>query len=518
MSVTFTDIFCGAGGSSIGLAEAGMELKLAANHWARAIETHAANFTDAEHLCADVNNYDMRRLPTTRVLWASPICTEASPSGAGSAPKEKYRRVGGEVALVNGEPVEQAGFERTRATFYDVLRATEVHGYEVVLIENVPEVAWKWGLYEWFLHGLAMVGRGYNIQIVCVSSAHIGGGDNPFAPQWRNRKYIVATRKDIPVPDVEPRPLAWCKTCDTIVQAKQWWKPKTRRYYGFPIGKYRSQYLYQCPTGHAFVEPYVLPAASVIDWSDLGDRAPGDMPVPNTLRRIEAGLKLVREAALITVNHSGGGHRAIPLAGAPMPTRTVKIGDGVATHPLLVPCGGSRYRDAADAAEPFRPRLTRESEAVVAPPAFIAEMRNNCLASGIDEPMSTLMTSGRHHYLGTVVPPGSQQAVASTEWGRHTLVVPYRKNNKTATAAEPLLAMATKDPAALATPEHVSPDIRIEDCHFRMLKPREQLRAQRFPDEYKVLGTVHEQTMQAGNAVSANVAHWLGRQVMAVLS
>src|SRR6266487_1974443 len=71
MNVTFTDIFCGAGGSSIGLAEAGFELRLAANHWARAIETHSANFTAAEHLCADVNNYDMRRLPRTHVLWAS---------------------------------------------------------------------------------------------------------------------------------------------------------------------------------------------------------------------------------------------------------------------------------------------------------------------------------------------------------------------------------------------------------------------------------------------------------------
>ena len=32
MSLTFTDIFCGAGGSSIGLADAGFELKPAANH------------------------------------------------------------------------------------------------------------------------------------------------------------------------------------------------------------------------------------------------------------------------------------------------------------------------------------------------------------------------------------------------------------------------------------------------------------------------------------------------------
>jgi hypothetical protein len=38
-------------------AAAGFELRLAANHWERAIETHAANFTEAEHLLADVNTH-----------------------------------------------------------------------------------------------------------------------------------------------------------------------------------------------------------------------------------------------------------------------------------------------------------------------------------------------------------------------------------------------------------------------------------------------------------------------------
>ncbi|MEW2174462.1 DNA cytosine methyltransferase [Streptomyces sp. NPDC007027] len=80
MSLTATDIFCGAGGSSTGLVAAGYELKLAANHSRIAIDTHSANHTDADHICADINNYDMRRLPTTDILWASPICTEISPA------------------------------------------------------------------------------------------------------------------------------------------------------------------------------------------------------------------------------------------------------------------------------------------------------------------------------------------------------------------------------------------------------------------------------------------------------
>jgi DNA (cytosine-5)-methyltransferase 1 len=53
-----------------------------------AIETHSANFQDAEHLCANVNNYDLRRHRRAEVLWASPICTGNSPaSGRRRRPK-----------------------------------------------------------------------------------------------------------------------------------------------------------------------------------------------------------------------------------------------------------------------------------------------------------------------------------------------------------------------------------------------------------------------------------------------
>ncbi|WP_460358332.1 DNA cytosine methyltransferase [Actinoallomurus acanthiterrae] len=55
------------------------------------------------------------------------------------------------------------------------------------------------------------------------------------------------------------------------------------------------------------------------------------------------------------------------------------------------------------------------------------------------------------------------------------------------------------------------------DFRFRMLRARERLRAQRFDDSYIVTGTSEEQTMQAGNAVSANVAHWIGTKITEAL-
>ena len=110
---------------------------MGANHWDKAIATHVLNFHGAEHLIADVSNYDMRRLSGTDVLWASPICTELSPAGG-----QARRRQHAQLSLL--EPaghVPSAALDRTRATFWDVVRATEVHRYKVVLIENVVDRA-----------------------------------------------------------------------------------------------------------------------------------------------------------------------------------------------------------------------------------------------------------------------------------------------------------------------------------------------------------------------------------------
>lgn len=470
MSITFCDIFCGAGGSSIGLTAAGFELKLAANHWARAIETHSANFRDAEHLCADVNNYDMRRLPRTDILWASPICTEVSPAGG------RRRKVKGQGELELFGPVAKEGLDRTRATFHDVIRATEVHRYQVVLVENVVDVAESWELFDWWVDGMKLLG--YNVQFVSVSSAHVGGEGNTHAPQWRDRLYMVFTRIGMTLPDVEPRPLAYCLECGTDVDAVQSWKDHRKR----KIGKYRQQYVYRCPSSacrHSIVEPYVSPASAAIDWTDLGSRI-GDRKRPlaaATIARITAGLRMFAQPdvpVMVSVNHAGPDGRAYPVNSRPLPSQTVRIGDGFASHPFIAELrgGGSKLK-ARDV---------------------------------ILEPLATVTASGFHH--GLTVPPGH-----ITTQDRHALVVPYYRTGKAKSTAVPLDTVTTKDRFAL-----IDPAVDVDDCLFRMLKPREQLRAQRFPDTYTVLGNQGEQGMQAGNAVSSNVPQWIAGRVAAVLS
>ncbi|NEA72775.1 DNA cytosine methyltransferase [Streptomyces sp. SID13588] len=479
MGLTFTDIFCGAGGSSTGLVAAGMELKLAANHSRIAIATHAANH-DAEHICADINNYDMRRLPRTDILWASPICQESSPAGG------RKRRAKGQTAFAFEEygAVEPAAWERTRATAYDVIRATEIHRYRAVLCENVVEFAADWELFDWWRAGMEKLG--YHSQIVSVSSAHVGGAGNVHAPQWRDRIYIVYTAHGIPLPDLKPRPRAFCAACGEDVDAVQSWRNGRR------IGKYKQQYDYRCPnTGcrHAVVEPYVRAAADIIDWTNTGVRI-GDRTRPlaaKTMERIRTGLRLFpTQRSVLTVNHGGHDGRSVPADAGPLPARTVKIGEG-----LLVPCGGGWNATATTTADPMRTRMANPKgyEALLAPP-FVVEYRRNGTAESVVRPLATVTAGGNHHGL----------------------VIPYR-NAAPKSTGDPLHTLATRDSAAL-----VGPAPEIEDCYFRMLQPREQLTAQRFPASYIVHGTKGEQTAQAGNAVSCNVAQWIGERVTASLA
>ncbi len=57
--ITATDIFCGAGGSTTGAEQAGVRVKLALNHWDRAIETHNTNYPKTSHALTDYNNGEM---------------------------------------------------------------------------------------------------------------------------------------------------------------------------------------------------------------------------------------------------------------------------------------------------------------------------------------------------------------------------------------------------------------------------------------------------------------------------
>ena len=280
--LTLTDLFCGAGGSSTGAAQIpGVEVACAANHWQLAVDTHAENHPNADHRCADLSQIDPRYFPRTVLGWFSPSCTHHTVARG-------QKLIDGQADLF-GETLPDAAAERSRATMWDVVRFSEHHRYEAVIVENVVDV-YRWPPFQSWL--AAMDSIGYAHQIVYLNSMH-AQVFGPGAPQSRDRIYIVFWRKGNTAPDLRrvTRPNAVCTTCGTV-RAMQVWKRPDRA----PWGRYRSQYVYRCPNvkcRNQVVEPAFRPAADIIDWSLLGQRI-GDREkplAPKTMARIQAGIE-----------------------------------------------------------------------------------------------------------------------------------------------------------------------------------------------------------------------------------
>ncbi|MGD9729523.1 MAG: DNA cytosine methyltransferase, partial [Nitrospiraceae bacterium] len=139
--LTATDQFCGAGGSSSGAVAAGVEVKLALNHWKLAVETHSTNFRDTMHDCTDISASDPRRYPSTDILITSPECTNHSLAKGKARKYQQQLDLFGKVTI---DPAE----ERSRATMWDVPRFAEYHEYRIIIVENVVDARyWRPGMH-----------------------------------------------------------------------------------------------------------------------------------------------------------------------------------------------------------------------------------------------------------------------------------------------------------------------------------------------------------------------------------
>ncbi|MFF2621212.1 DNA cytosine methyltransferase [Oerskovia jenensis] len=437
-ALTITDLFCGAGGSSTGAIQVpGVAVRMAANHWPLAVETHNTNHPDADHDCADLSQVDPRRYPRTDILWASPECTNHSQA-------KGRKRVTAQPDLFD-ELLPDEAAERSRATMWDVVRFAEVHRYRAVIVENVVD-SYHWPPFQAWL--MAMASYGYEHQLVFLNSMHAQAMGMP-APQSRDRQYVVFWRQGERRPDLErfQRPAAYCSGCDEIVPAMQSWKRADRA----PWGRYRQQYVYRCPRvtcRNQIVEPAWLPAAAAIDWTlpgtRIGDRA---KPLaPKTRARIQAGIDrywspIHLEAAGHTYDSADPKHSQHGRPGAYMrawpitePLKTIHTleSKALAYDPLMVPLEGRDGKDASPSSQPMRTQTTRHETAVGFPP-FLAELRGGgSTARPASDPLATVTAGGNHHGLvmtnthanraRPAVEPAPTMTTASG--GGHGLVVP----------------------------------------------------------------------------------------------
>jgi DNA (cytosine-5)-methyltransferase 1 len=164
--LTMTDLFAGAGGSSTGAIDVpGVEVKLAANHWPKAVDVHNANHPDADHLCADISQVRPARVraphrhPLGLARVHQPLPGEGPPhrrhstsrltSSARPCPTRPPSGPGPPCGTSSGSP-----------------RST---GTAAIIVENVVDVA-KWEPFQAWL--AAMTSYGYDHQIVSLNSMH----------------------------------------------------------------------------------------------------------------------------------------------------------------------------------------------------------------------------------------------------------------------------------------------------------------------------------------------------------
>src|SRR3954470_3976346 len=138
------DWFCGAGGSTQVIATIpGVRPVHAANHWDRAIESHAANFPTVDHHLGDIRALDVAKLPYAELFWASPECPAWSQA---NGKEQQYATL--DEALPGLEPVRDVEAERSRALMEEVplylgamaLRGKPVLAGVVETVVDLPEV------------------------------------------------------------------------------------------------------------------------------------------------------------------------------------------------------------------------------------------------------------------------------------------------------------------------------------------------------------------------------------------
>ena len=511
---------------------AGLKVELhAVNHWARAIETHAANFPWANHYCTGVEALDpCRTVPGGKVdlLWASPECTHHS-TARGGRPKS----------------------DQSRASAWLILKWVQELYVRRIVVENVSEFL-QWGPLD--ARGQAIASRkgetyaawvnalrslGYRVEWRILNAADYG------APTTRRRLFVQAVRGAARL--VWPEPSHAEDQTTLFADARRPWRA----------------------------------AAEVIDWSVLGQRlSERSRPLAEaTLRRIETGIRRYwgawAEPFLIVLRGTGSSRRLeLPLpaltaggehlglctpfvtrynggAGGCLrvhsldePLRTVDCSNRYGlVEPFITGIDNQSTPDGnRSVGEPLSTVVTKARHCLVEP--FVVQSEHDNRVHSLARPMPTVTCSSRgfglvepfvlgqqsgaaprrtREPLPTVATDGAISVVSpflailrgqsevriadrpsptiSCSGAHLGLVVPYYGNDEAGEIGRPLRTVTCKDRFGLLEGETVKLDIR-----FRMLLPHELSGAQGFPREYAFSGTREEQVRQIGNAVCPPVA------------
>ena len=571
------DLFSGFGGLTRGIELAGFTTITAANHNRYKVAVHEANHPQAEHWIADLVDRESadyrsaRDLPAADLLVAGVSCVNHSQANT----KKAYQQ--GLSLFDLPDPDFEARVtrsERDRATANCVLHYAATHQPRLILVECTTELQ-SWGpaipgrakvgdgsTYRWWLTQFANLG--YRVQVLYLNSMFFD------VPQSRDRGYWCFSKKELPTPDLDHRPPAWCPRCDRVVEAVWTWRTRVP-----PTGSVRcgKQYDYRCPTCRVQVAPPVTPSLHALDLTDLGTRI-GDRKRPlaaATIARAERCRQRFAEfpAVLMPAKAVRGAERhpwqplatqtsqqatAILSTGAVMAAHRHN-GDGkhltqpmdtvTSTHEKALLLAVDNYQGTGRG--PGEPLPTQGGSETLGLLTGVVPYRRNTVPTVHSEPMPTvtadqipgLLTAAGliQHNQGVenrviraerpvrTVTAGSEQHTTllsgwfknngstGTETAPHSLIDPFG----TLTSRDTTGVLAAQWRATLA-------QLRLEDCYFRMMAAHEVGRGCGFDVDFAdhdgtflVWGSARDQVDGFGNAVSPQVGAWIGTRLRAVL-
>jgi len=294
---TALDLFCGAGGSSLGAHWAGVKILVAMNHWGLAIESHSANFGDTVHVIGQAQWANLEALKGVDLLMASPECTRHSTA----AGKLKW--------------TPEA--EGSRATAWQVHRYAAALKPRWLVVENVRQIQ-LWKHYGKWIEAIRSLG--YNLRTQLLNAADFG------VPQSRIRWFLTGDRLGQP-PEIKPtvaehtpayKIIDWSLPCASIFGKKKQLADNTMRRVMIGLKKFCS---------HEVIQPFITMLRTHSDAISL------EGP---TRAMTSGGSHLLTVPYLVSVNHADSDPNRIRSVKLPLWTVTTSRGIAVVA-PFIVP-------------------------------------------------------------------------------------------------------------------------------------------------------------------------------------
>jgi DNA (cytosine-5)-methyltransferase 1 len=522
------DLFCGAGGTTIGAEMSGRCKVIAAiNHDPLAIASHAANHRDVLHLTEDIliAKTDLIRsqvaywkaiYPNARlILWASLECTNFS-DAKGGLPRD----------------------EDSRSLAQGMFRYLEDLQPDLFLIENVREFM-GWGP---LIPKVVKCKSGDYCQLYEKKDGTLGPHMIPES-RTAGKDYV-----------------RWVKRVQSYGYDHDWrilcaadfgGVTIRERYFGAfyrpgqPFAWPQRTHARKPAKGNLFADelrPWRA-VAEVLDFSDLG-KSIFDRKKPlvdKTLRRILAGLRKFHTQPQVMTCNSPGYCQPV---NRPVGTLTTVNSKAMLT-PILAsyysggdnvsstnkPCGALPTKDKFALVTPWIDRdfrtgghqpVTDPAGTVMTVPkmnlctAFLVPSNFDNQPRPIDQPAPTLLASRKHINIASafIVNPQFHNAGSPIDRPAPTVIAQQRSRPlalaTTTDQGAPRWTPADTDTPAMTEIKTYMKAHGIADIYMRMLKVVELKRIQGFPDNYILKGNTNDQKKFIGNSVETGVVRaWI---------